>query len=541
MPCDCRRVTTRYACRHKERDFLRCWRYNLRKSFSCVGVCMPTCDPRRFWTSIDRVCNDCYEFFIRLFGRRIAYEVSERFLEYKEYRGMSKEAIDPADIPFRDYISSAELADIGARASRRTRQPYRATSPMRAARPRTPPIQPRQPPPVVHRSRHGERHASHSQAQPRSASNTRHREKQVRRKPVPVPIKESHTHNSTLAAREVQHGYYNVEAQQNHNNRKPRQSRFREVFTPDYANLEVQQNRYNEDAQYNQYREEVRHSYYNSSSGNAETIQTIVEYPVLEYKTDEPIDLTDLVDDEIDDYYGEDLVYRGRALSRSPHQPIPLRSKQVFKDPRQQPSESSLVRRITDMAETIRISGYSDHESEDVPSVPVIKNPPRVPHWRVDTPRPAMAAVGGSRIRSQSAIPQPRKREVEEASPLRTAPVTSFIRTSPSLDSLMNTAGRGRTQSREIVPIPPPRTAGLQNFRERGVPSALFLKEENNEVEQQVIHESLTMLVSISTPSPAYSCAVQACFCTPEDADDQICPSCRERRRLERDLSMKWI
>ncbi|KAI1141057.1 hypothetical protein F5Y05DRAFT_298059 [Hypoxylon sp. FL0543] len=541
MRCDCRRTTYRYACRHKERDFLRCWRYNLRKNVACVSVLVPKCNPHPLWTSIDRVCNNCYEFFVQVFGRRIAYEVSERFLEYKEYRGLSREAIDPSDIPFRDYISSAELATLGARGSRKTRQPFRAESPMRATRrPTPPPAQPRQPPPVVHRSRHGEHHATRSQAQPLSASTARRpKRNQVPQTPAPVRNREHQFHNTTSIAREVQQSHYGKEAQRSHPNRKPRPSRFREMFTPVYGE-EVEYRRYSGDAQHNHYEEEVRRSYYNGTKINAEPIPTVVEYPVREYETNEPIDLADLVDgNETDDYYDDEyeLVHRGRALNSSPHQPIPLRPRRAAKAPREQPSESSLVRRITDMAETIHIAGYSDHEREEAPSVPKIKKAPKVPHWRVDTPHPAVEAVGGSRIRSQTAVPQPRMRE---ALPLRTAPATSFIR-SPSTDSLKASPGRRRPQSQETVPIPPPRTAGLQNFRERGVPSELFLQEENNEVEQQVAYPSPTMLVSISTPSPAYSCAVQTCYCNLEDPDEQVCPSCRERRRLQGELSMKWI
>lgn len=243
MPCDCRRTTYRYACRHKEREFLRCWRYELRNNFPCMTACVPICHAHCLWAPIDGVCDECYQFFVRAFGRRIAHGVSEKFLQYKEQVGLSKEAIKPEAVPFQAYIGSAELATIGAEAARRTRQPYRPKSPMRGTRPRTPsPVPPRQPPPVAVHRRHGERSASRSRTQPVSASAARHPKrrspkKSPTRKPVPVPEEEPRTHNLASTSQEVQ----------SHNHGGLQQDRY---------NAENQIVRYHKDARHNHIAEE---------------------------------------------------------------------------------------------------------------------------------------------------------------------------------------------------------------------------------------------------------------------------------------------
>ncbi|OTA58677.1 hypothetical protein K449DRAFT_397894 [Hypoxylon sp. EC38] len=573
MQCDCRRTTFRYSCRHKEREVLRCWRYDLRNHYPFMSACVPICDTYRSSKSIDRVCNDCYEFFSSAFGRRIAFDVSERFLRYKEHIGLSREAIRPEVIPIQAYINSAELATIGARVTRRTGQsytgqPYRPSSPMRVNRPRTPPpVPPRQPSPATVRRRHGERSASRHRTQPTSASTTRHRRGPPTRKPVPIPKEEPRTGDFTLVAREVQQSHYHETIQPNHDNEEYQSDWDHEDDDRDNRNNgESQQpTRYNGSAQPNRYYEEVQETHY--SRRIVKPAPAGMDFPVRESNTQEPIDPPDLfgedeveVDEisdddlvgevfavgvvsEIDDHLDEnELVYRGRPISGSPRQPVPVRSKPRYQNPDKKLSDCSLVKRITNAAETMRITWHSNQETEEPSDSQAEKTPTtQVARWRPDTPIPVIAPVR-RHLRSQTNIPPPRKPEPSPA--LRSAPATSYVRTSSSTETLRSPRIRPRRPSRDSVPIPPPRSAGLHSFQERGVPSATFIEEENREEEYrnpETPFPSPSTLVSISTPSPSYSCAVQACYCSPEDAAGQVCPSCRERRRLEDKLSMKWI
>ncbi|KAI2619661.1 hypothetical protein GGR54DRAFT_639985 [Hypoxylon sp. NC1633] len=191
-------------------------------------------------------------------------------------------------------------------------------------------------------------------------------------------------------------------------------------------------------------------------------------------------------------------ISHDRALTGTPLQPKPLRSNQ-FKD---SSSDCSLVKRFTEVAKRSEVPGSPNPEPEELPRVPEIRAPPKVPSWRADTPPPIIVED-----RARSLAPRLRDR-VPLATPLRTAPATA----------------------------PPPRTAGIRAptgvYREQGVASASFAERVGRRGSQ---------LVLFRTPSPTFSCAVQSCFCTAEDTDDRVCPSCCARRRLERDLQMQWI
>lgn len=373
--------------------------------------------------------------------------------------------------------------------------------------------------------------------------------KQPSRQPVLVRKEKSRTLNSTSTSQGVQQRHHHGDQQNRHNEES-------QELRP--HNGDVQLNRYYKEVQETRYSREI-----------VGYIPTVNDFPVRESNTNEPIDLEDLVEDElenevevdmvgevswvgeldevgevseIDDYLDEnESIYRGRPISRSPRQPVPLRWKPGPKNPHKQPSECSLVKRITNVAETMQITGNSDQEHEES-SAPQIEeaSATQVARWRPDAPIPIIAPMR-HRLRTLTSVPPPRKPEPSPA--LRSAPATSFIRTKSSMDSLRSPGiGPRRRPSRDSVPIPPPRSAGLHSFNERGVPSAAFVEEENSEEEHQhpdTPYLSPSMLVSISRPSPTYSCAVQACYCNPEDTED--CPSCRERRRLETELSMKWI
>ncbi|KAI2634741.1 hypothetical protein GGS26DRAFT_522812 [Hypomontagnella submonticulosa] len=495
MPCDCRRITFRFACRHKEREYHRCWRYNSKKDYPCMGVLIPACQAFRLHTNVPRVCSECYDFFVDSFGTRAAHHVSQRFLEFKEHRGLSKQALDPATVPREAYVSSYEIAIIQRAGGRNTNQPFRAVSPMRATPARAPLAEPQQPPPVVHRTRHSERSrpVCPIRAQLKSASTSTSGKKPISRKPVPTRNQDS----KAVISRPVPRG--------------------------------------------------IQPSSYKATIRNRGVASAAVGGPVREHATGQPIDLTDLVDDaEPNSYYQYPPSARGRPLSHSPIQPMPRRPSGTQR-PRDQHSDCSLVKRITEAAETVEIAGYPNPDDSDLPSVPQIGKAPKIPAWRQDTPHPEAGVRDSRRARSYGDSLSPRRLE---PLPLRTAPAT-FTRTKRSTESL--TSRPARSPSRDVVPVPPVRTSGVRvpnsahYYREQGVPSSAYLEESSNNDEDEEqqgrdgAYSPPAMLVSISTPSPAFSCAVQSCFCDAEDADDDVCPSCLERRRLRRRLQGKWI
>ncbi|OTB07378.1 hypothetical protein M426DRAFT_8749 [Hypoxylon sp. CI-4A] len=453
------------------------------------------------------VCDKCFDYFAKEFGKK-AVDVSEKFLEYKERAGLPRQVVDPRLIPADEYLTPEELESFRrTRTTASQKQPFPPRSPMRTTQPQTPPPpppppppkrQPQYPPPVVHRERVEENRRVRTDVQG-------HTKKPIPRKPVPHP-----------------------------NTPKLRSSRSRPRA------------------------EELNSS--RAQMYNDRVVHTIPENQVIEHGSNAPIDLSDLVDNEREHHIdnGQEISH-GRALTSTPIQPIPLRRppKESVR-PRHERSDSSLIKRLHKAAETVAIAGYPQPEYRK--SVDSIKSPrpanvskpaivpkltkaPKVPAWRVDTPEPVAEGKPAQRdaeARSQSAMPLSRRRD---SSSLQGPPTATFFRASPSSDSLNSTLKRASSQ--EILSIPPPpRTAGVQNFRERGVPSVEYMEKERREsqddLEQyQPGHNS--MLVSMSTPSPSYSCAVQSCFCGEYEAEDKICPSCRARRRLEKDLKAGWI
>ncbi|KAL7621338.1 hypothetical protein AAE478_008659 [Parahypoxylon ruwenzoriense] len=483
MGCDCTRITFRYRCGHKQRDVYKCWRYVFKHDNLCLGALLPSCRPVRISTDVGhRVCSQCHEYFAKRFGRDAAPWVTQKFLEYKD-RWWQRKAIDPTTVPYGAYITSAELAQLGVRtAATVTNQPFRPRSPMTVVTPWSAPVtQLRPPPPIAQRGRIREHHGLQSKPQVKPPGPSSRPPNRIPRKPLP----RSHAGGSKKAA----------------------------------------------------------------------AVPEPVYQPVVEYGTGEEINLTDLVSDaELEDDFEYNPIYRGRPLTRSPQQPTARHPKKTPKDPRQQQSGSSLVNRITEVAETIEIAGYPNPESRNFPSVPKISVAPRVPSWRSDTPHPAAGVGSGSgggiyrqiRYPSRTSTPFSHRAGVPA---LHSAPMRYVtVRTAPSVSSLTGIVEQVRTLSADDISIPPLRTpapgSGIQRFRERGVPSALHLAEGNTSRHgetQQALSPTSGTLVTISTPSPSYSCAVQSCYCSPTDKDNKVCPSCRERRRLERELQMQWI
>ncbi|KAI0112914.1 hypothetical protein F4814DRAFT_326949 [Daldinia grandis] len=494
MPCDCKRLTLRYACRHKEQEFYRCWRYNLIRNYFCLGPMLSSCDPLRSSEVVHRVCHDCLDFFAEEFGKKAAIPVSRKFLEYKFNNGLHNQTIDPRTVPRDAYtISKAALRKLaqsatGAENTRETRH-GRETEvaaeagitrgrrslrvPSTTAVPRTPnnsPVELRHPPPLVHRNRHHDQHHRRPKAQP------------------------VHPDTVTLRGKSV------------------RKSLDREYmpFPSEYSYL--------------------------ISAEAGPFVSVVAGCPVKEYGSNTPIDLSDLVSDEFD--YPPSA--RGRPPSGPPAQPQPIRPRTKSHHLPLKQSECSLIRRMTEQAEELDIQSHSDDENESLPNLPTfpkLQRAPKIPTWRKDTPAPAASIAGEERkVKSVSFA---EALNIEHAPQIRTAPAT-FIRTKTSVDSLMVETGT----LLDVVSIPPRRTCGVRApdsavfYHERGIPSTAYIEERSQDGDDD---DESTVLISISSPSPAFSCAVQCCFCNPEDSDDKVCLSCLERRRLERKWQMKWV
>ncbi|KAI1648813.1 uncharacterized protein F4817DRAFT_55466 [Daldinia loculata] len=495
MPCDCKRLTLRYACRHKEQEFYRCWRYNLIRNYFCLGSMLSSCDPVRSSQSVQRVCHDCLDFFAEEFGKKAAIPVSQKFLEYKFNNGLYNQTIDPRTVHRDAYtISKAAFQKLAegateaknvteARHAReaentaeaeitRRRRSLRVPSTMEVPRaPNNSPVGLRPPPPLVHRNRHHDQHHKRPKAQP--------------------------THTDAVSSRR--------NSGQNSVNRK-------------YFPVP------------NEY------SYVISAETGPFVSEIGAGCPVREYGSNTPIDLSDLVSDDFD----YPLSARGRPPSGPPVQPKPIRPKTRSYDLPLKRSDCSLVQRITEQAEEFDVRSHPDHENETVsslPTFPKLQRAPKVPTWRKDTPAPAAGIGGKEKIVKSVSFAE--ALNTEHAPRIRTAPAT-FIRTKPSVDSLMVETGT----SLDVVSIPPKRTSGVRAldsaifYHERGIPSTAYMEEKSQDGDND---DQSTMLVSISTPSPAFSCAVQSCFCNPEDSDDKVCLSCLERRQLERKWQMQWI
>ncbi|KAI1080176.1 hypothetical protein F5B20DRAFT_541082 [Whalleya microplaca] len=150
--CDCVRVTLRYRCRHKYRKVIRCWAYNFKEYHSCLGTCLPMCDPARVSKRKDKFCAACRDYFSR-YGDNADY-VIEKFVAYKQNNGLSREAIDPKTVSRSSYLTTEERRQLRAGGN----QPFHPKSPMRATQaPALPPLTHLQLPPPAHHSQHRHR------------------------------------------------------------------------------------------------------------------------------------------------------------------------------------------------------------------------------------------------------------------------------------------------------------------------------------------------------------------------------------------------
>ncbi|KAI5867828.1 hypothetical protein GGS23DRAFT_612976 [Durotheca rogersii] len=458
-------------------------------------------------------------YFTKTFGGHAAPGVILKFLEYKDRRQPTK-PVDPEMVPSEVYITAAELAQLGVGTDTMSSQPFQQVSPMRTTQPRSLPLIHPQPSPAAHHSQTRERRRSRPKAQVKPSAPSARVPSHIARK----PLRRSRNAN----ARKTKNGPSIIHCSIPE---VPEERRTSDAIRPELA-------------------------------GAAE---------------DGPL-------------------HHGIPLTGTPEQPVPYRPRRSPREPHQEISACSLIERITKAAETIRITSHASSESDDdLARIPKLSAAPRVPRWRVATPHPTVPhPTVGTHVRSdddddedirvqhEGAIPvllTPGTSAAHIASDIRTAPVRyACVRTAPSAASLTGVIEQVRARSADEIVIPPlpsaasgvhrpacqlrsdgsipsldaagrdPSSCEVAYFREHGVPPAAHLVEGNRSSSSGGSrHQSRTpltapgMLVTIRTPSPSYSCAVQSCFCTPSEADSKVCPSCRERRRLERELQMQWI
>ncbi|KAI0894084.1 hypothetical protein F4806DRAFT_130156 [Annulohypoxylon nitens] len=525
MPCTCKRLTLRYACRHKEREYDRCWRYQFRKDYPCFGSVIGDCEAEPARTNVLRVCNRCFDFFFDTFGKRAAYHVSRKFLEYKENNGLRREVIEPETVPPEAYISTGELASLDPKTPYWRGQPFRPRTPMTATHPRdlppTPPRPIRSPEPVVHRNRHGDRGPlrSKSRSKSRSRSGKRSKKAPIPRKPLP---------SRKLSKKDISGPIL----------QKP---------LPDIEFINSMP----------------------TGGSDFQSFPAIPDNAVLEHRTNQPLDLSDLIDDEDDDELEErsyppmspKTLRKELMRHRNKHAPrrsavyelhhnvlgyLPLKSAPIN-------MEALNAMKAAQKGEPDKITGIPNPEGKDLPCVPKLENAPKVPAWRVDIPSSKHSKPTNANTEPKSRIPIPRSQSAGPAlrsqkfSPVPSIKVpasatATYLARSRRPSREQHTASKA-TPVRTFLQVPPlPPTAGLNGFLERGLPSAAFAREENFGDKIPSAKESPDVLLSVSTISPAYSCAVQSCYCSESgEGENLVCPSCTERQRLESQLHAKWL
>ncbi|XXH05747.1 exosome non-catalytic core subunit rrp40 [Hypoxylon texense] len=572
MGCDCTRFTFRYTCCHKRREFHPCWRRDFKEGNSCFTACIPSCHWERIVTKIPRVCDRCLDYFVTEFGYDAALPVSEEFVKYKTFMGLRKHLVLPETVPHDKYLTEEFLRMAGATISK-SKQPFKnphmsmspepanpeewwARKRARQARaegnvePRQSPARPspklQQPPPAAH-SKRQEYHQSQSTASTRPAN--RNAGEKIQRPP------------STKAGTP----YHQV----------PRKSQ---------ATRAAQPSNYGDD--------------------ELVTIPAMI-YPVPAHlqQGHRATALHDIY--EFQEVPDEEILRGvPHTRTPQQPKPLSAKQAAKIKNPRPSSSDCSLVKRFNKLVEeaetkygtterksimgTIR-SLSVEHNGSRPNKAPRMKSAPKVPHWRYDTPHPnpaikvpifsaepppvdTLIGKGKGKAKqepvvverekspspspgpSPSSSPSPILASPSVATPLRSEPLF-VVCDSPVLtgDALARVSmGTPKSGSRSSV-IPPRRRSSpgvSPRFREKGLPTPEYL-EEDLELQRKSSSPSSSSrsasastspkLISISTPDAEYSCATQACWCSSQDADSDVCPACAERRRLGRELQMEWL
>ncbi|KAI0172448.1 hypothetical protein GGR52DRAFT_544640 [Hypoxylon sp. FL1284] len=504
MTCGCTRVTIRYACRHKRREYRACWRRELREDNSCVAIFFPKCHYDLVATKITRVCDRCMDYFVVHFGEIAAHSVSEKFIEYKTFMGLHKKVVHPEAVAHECYLTEMFLQMAGATI-------------LRGGQPLMNPHEPTEDDAANPEEWWALRKARRARAEGNAALH-QHQVLETQTSTAPPRLPEPIVRPTSTKAFMAEQG--------------TRGTRGAGAARPIHVG---------------QSRGEV----------------PFVSIPAMVYQIPKHLQshgaaaLPNMpqINEEVDQ-----AILHGIPLSRTPHQPKPVSTKEARRRPTQKGSDCSLVKRFNKIVdkkpsdETIDI-GYNQ-------SVPKLTSAPKVPSWREGASSPNSEASGSEA--GYQVTDRGKGKGKEKA--------TSSQSSSPILAALSVALPPGSTPMYVVCDSPPPGEAPVRSsvkpptrreggadgvadsmnnwFLEKGLAAPGFLNRSmkvKNSAGSISSSESLCSssppptLVSISTPSPTFSYATQSCFCLPNDADHEVCPACRERRRLERELEIDWL
>ncbi|KAI1766117.1 hypothetical protein GGR53DRAFT_233518 [Hypoxylon sp. FL1150] len=588
MGCECVRISFHYACCHKKREFHPCWRRTFMKQNPCITVCLPRCQYERIVRKINRVCDGCLGYFVTQFGEEAARVISDEFISYKTFIGCRKQLILPESIPHESYLTEGFLTQAGAKITKHKepfRNPHMSLSPIpanieewwerkreRQARAesnaesrqqrRSEPtnlFSPYRLPPLTYHPARPERPERPERRRNQSSSSAKpsHRAK----KPS-----SSKTHK---AAREAKKS----KPSKNNGNNGIGTDDIPLVTIPAMVHPHLHTHRWSTLQGITESPEDVDERILHGipPRGTPEQPKALTAKQAARERNPRPT--------------GSDcsLVKRFNEVAELTEAELREREEKTTR----QSEAAEVSPRTTD--ENSRCGTKTTTVSRDShpPRIPKLSPAPKVPSWRADTPRPELGTIlignvpepedrhvgrGKSKARdkdkgrapsvavrpvpSTGPSPSPILTSPSVAAPLRSAPLYVVCDgVSPLSGSALARASIRTPKSGASSSLMPPRrrTPGVSPmFQEKGLPTPSYLQQSF------VMHRRAPpsgsnggagdrqspppMLVAIREPESEYSCASQAaCWCEADDADADVCPACRERRRLERDLNMEWI
>ncbi|KAI6089309.1 hypothetical protein F4821DRAFT_61134 [Hypoxylon rubiginosum] len=603
MGCECVRISFHYACCHKRREIHPCWRRTFKKQNPCITMCLPQCEYERVVRKINRVCEKCLEYFVVQFGEKAAKTISDEFVSYKAFIGRRKELILPEQIPHDSYLTEGFLRQAGAKIpinKQPCRNPPMSMGPVspvspipanveewwehkkaRQAREKANaesrqlpnPLSPYQLPPSTYHPTKSERPERHER----------------RRNQPSKPAKSSKTTSKSSSAKilKPRRGARKAEAATKPSNDIGMDGTplvtIPAMVYPIANNL--QSHRWSTLQGINESPEDVDERILHGIPRNATPMQPkplTAKQALREQRQTRPQDSECSL---VKRFNAAAEQTEAKLLEEERKRPESGASTETEVSPRTSPQEEgSCDIKATEVSKDLK------------PLTEFKLNPsPKIPCWRGTTkPRSEQDTILGTILIGN--VPEPKSRRMDKArgrgkgkgnlppitvrsepSPSRSSP--SPILASPSVATPLRSAPlyvvcdsgsplSGRALARASIRTPksgsssslmPPRrrTPGVSpSFMERGIPTPSYLQESFEMHRRAPSFSSVSsvssgsaysdcvtppMLVSINEPSREYTCASQTCWCRPEDADADVCPSCKERRRLERELNMEWI